>query len=388
MLDTPIFGMLLGSLIGDAAGGPVEFLPPGSVRHVLADLRSWPKARRIQAEDLQRLESDFQLLSYESLRPDSAPLGPWKQKAQAGTITDDSRFKIILIRAIRESLRRQQNVSKEELARQIISFQSRSGDLDQQLRTLHDEGLREFRYAARWILGERRHDLARPPERQWGGVATCAGQMVLLPIAGLYPGHPEKAYRKTWELDFVDSSFARDFCAALVAGLAMLCAPTTKWESPRSAGNAFLKCVRDTDPYQLSQVPYVGRPMLQWLDLSTDIARRAQGRPAELYRLLETEGEPKYWWDAHFTFLVPLTILQFCEFHCVPAIRMCLDFGHDTDSYAQVAGAIGGAIQGAGVFPEESRRQVAEQLAVDYNEEIADWTQLLKAASSAVRPTK
>lgn len=378
-LTDPVYGMLLGALLGDAAGGPVEFLSVESRGDVLPNYRSWHASRKMTESDFQQICDDFQLPSYEDLRPEPAPLGPWKSKAAAGTITDDSRFKIILMRAVRQQLLNEKVLTEQSIARQIVDFEPIPGrTIDSEYQELVTEGLQEFRYAAHWVLGERDQSLALPPDRQWGGVATCAGQMLMLPVAAVFPGRPDDAYRTTWHLDFVDSSYARDFCAALNAGLAAIVDPAVAGDSREAKGELFLNTVRSTDPYRLQSVPYVGRPLLKWLDLSTDIANQADGSVAKLFQLLESRGEPKYWWDAHFTFLVPLTILQFCQFRAVPAVHLCLDFGHDTDSYAQLAGAIGGAIESAASFPTTCRKQVRSQLKHDYDEDPVEWADSLR----------
>ena len=98
-----------------------------------------------------------------------------------------------------------------------------------------------------------------------------------------------------------------------------------------------------TDPFRFRDVPFAGRQLDRWLDLSDSIVQRARGCPATMYRLLEQEGKPVYYWDAHFTLLVPLTMLKACRFNPLAAMHLTLDFGHDTDSYAQVLGAMIGA---------------------------------------------
>ena len=135
--------------------------------------------------------------------------------------------------------------------------------------------------------------------------------------------------------------------------------------------------MRSVDPFRFTKVPFIGRPLDKWLDLVDSIVERAGGRPSVAYRLLESDGKPVYFWDAHFTLVVALTLLKISNYNAMCAMHLAIDFGHDTDSYAQLIGAIAGAIHGVGVFPGEMRRVVGERLQEDYDEDVQDWLNLL-----------
>ena len=51
-------------------------------------------------------------------------------------------------------------------------------------------------------------------------------------------------------------------------------------------------------------------------------------------------------------------VAELADYHPMASMQLILEFGHDTDSYAQVLGAILGALHGKEVFPEEMRRTV------------------------------
>ncbi len=136
--------------------------------------------------------------------------------------------------------------------------------------------------------------------------------------------------------------------------------------------------MRETDPYRLNKVPFAGRPLHRWMDMAEDVANRAQRRPAKLFELLETDGRPTYWWDAHYTLLVPMAMLHFCDFNVAAALHLTLDFGHDTDSYAQVLGCLGGAVCGVDVFPKSMRDAVRQAVMTEYGEDVDTWEDLLK----------
>ena len=80
--------------------------------------------------------------------------------------------------------------------------------------------------------------------------------------------------------------------------------------------------------------------------------------------------------------LVPLTMLKFCDFDALAAMHLTLDFGHDTDSYAQLLGAMAGAVHGMGLFPDSMTSAVQSRLMVDYGETVEDWVQTITSAAA------
>jgi len=56
-----------------------------------------------------------------------------------------------------------------------------------------------------------------------------------------------------------------------------------------------------------------------------------------------------------------------------------IEFGHDTDSYAQVMGAIIGAIYGKQVFPVEMRNTVNRQMKEQFGQNVNDWLKIIEA---------
>ncbi len=374
-------GLLIGGLLGDALGGPLEFSDQLEQVPWLCGARRWDDDEQLDAQRRSELSASLRLSGYEELRPETAPYGPWTASAPAGTLTDDSRHKMVLLRAIKKANQAGRAVTAEDVARQFIQFEpNETRESDREERTLNEEGFREYRFAAHWLLGERDLQRARPLERLWAGVNNCSGQMLLPPLAVRYPGQAEAAYRAAFELNFIDSPMARDMAAALVAGLAAAVAPKLDDQSAQQRWHALLRAMRGTDPFGYAQVPFAGRQLDRWMNKAEELADRAAGRPKELFRLLETEGRPLYWWDAHFTLLVPLSLLHLCDFDALAAMHLTLDFGHDTDSYAQVLGCMAGAVHGSELFPEEMVTAVTGTLASEYGEDVESWLSELNSS--------
>ena len=373
-------GMLLGTLIGDAAGGPVEGRNPKGIESWMPATRTWPDDRRLDASAIGELKASFRLLSYEQLRPQPRAYAHWTQNAPPGTVTDDSRFKFLLIAALRKA--RQTGsfpITERDLAEQFLAYcDSDTVRSRPHYRELCEEWLGEYNKAARWVLGERDLPDALPVERLWGGVATNAGQMVLLPLGAVHAGEPEAAYRAAYHLGFVDNGEAKDINSALVAGLAAALATPPgndvkrRWEHVYSA-------IRSVDPYVYGRMRAVRRSTVRWLDFARKAVQRSDRKPKRLFEILEREAQPRYFWDAHFVFVSTFAILELCDFDPLASLHLALDFGHDTDSTAQLLGAFVGAIDGAGVFPAPMRRQVTTRLKEDYDQSVDEWTELLLA---------
>lgn len=372
-------GMLLGSLIGDAAGGPVEFRNPAELRNVLPGARFWSDDARLTDDRLREIAGDFRLLSYAELRPQPEPYAHWTKDAEPGTITDDSRHKIPLLDALRKARDAHRlPISPSDLANEYVGFESSARILARpHYQSLCREGFEEYVRAARWVLGERDLGRAAPVQRLWAGVATNAGQMALLPLGAARARNPDAAYRAAYQLGFMDNGPAKDINASVVAGLAHVIGHgerNPEWEK-------VIAKMKQVDPFGYGEIPFVQRPTSRWLDKASALAKRAAGRPKELYRLLEQEGSPRYYWDAHFVLLTVFSVLELCKFDPLSALHLSIDFGHDTDSSAQLLGAFVGAMHGPEVFPAPMRNKVRDRLTADYDESVDEWTDLLVSLS-------
>ena len=282
------------------------------------------------------------------------PFGPWSDRA--ATLTDDSRFKIILF----DHLERSGTLSRSGFAEEILRWEESS--------ELASAWLEQFGLAARWILGD--STSGRPPDRAWGGIATMAGQMPFLPIA-LLARSPEEAYRLTWDVNFLDNGFGKDVTAALVAGLNHALEPRATWESVE-------RVMRDTDPFGFGDVPWVPRRLDLWLDSAAQIAEEANGSPTRLYELLEAQSEAVTWWESWVPLLVSFSAARTAQGNPLATLQLIQEFGHDTDSYLQLAGAFVGALNGAQIFPTELREEVAASLEADYGDSIDRWLRLAR----------
>ena len=377
-LRSRIKGMLLGSLIGDAAGGPVEFKDVSKVGEWPNCVRNWEKGKKLDASAKRELAESFRLLSYAKLRPRPEPYAHWTTNAKRGTVTDDSRHKIILIDALRNALERNTwPITEQRLAQSYVDYaQSEAIVSRKEYAELCEEGFREYNAAAKWIIGKR-DATAQPPSRLWGGVSTNAGQMTLPPLAAVFAGDPKSAYESAFRVGFIDNGIAKDINSAIIAGLAKALVVEFDDKKPMDAWNVVIDCMSQTDPYRYSDIPFVRRPTTEWIDFSRKAVSLSDGNPRALFHHLETNAKPHFYWDAHFVFACALSIIEFCELDPLASLHVAVDLGHDTDSTAQLVGCFVGAIYGETAFPKEMRETIAVRLKADYGQSLDEWVETL-----------
>ena len=66
-------------------------------------------------------------------------------------------------------------------------------------------------------------------------------------------------------------------------------------------------------------------------------------------------------------------MIRLTSFDPLAALHLTLDFGHDTDSYAQVLGAMMGAVHGMNIWEKQWQQPVRDRLLVDYGESLEQW---------------
>ena len=344
-LEKRIEGLLFGSLIGDAAGGPVEFVETDWYSDSLL-------TQPLSGETKTALAERFHLRDY----PKKAePYAQWIDYAPAGTITDDSRYKLLLLQSVKEK----GALSRKGFLEYLIAYHDTPGAFNDSLKIAW---LEEYMYRYRWLAGNRKPSEAYPPERVWGGIATMAGQMPYLPVAAFYPGNPEEAYKKTWQLNLLDVGYGKDFTSALAAGLSQaLVAEPGDW-------NTVLETMRATDPYAFAEVPWVPRRFTMWMDRASGYVEENQpGIPAELFEKLEKGLRSVTWWEARVPPVLTFAILEATDYDPLASMELALAFGRDTDSTAQLMGAFLGAMYGAEAFPEEIRAEIDKKLGAQYD---------------------
>ncbi len=378
--DARIRGLILGGAIGDALGGPIEFQPRDSVQSLVNPPKIWREGEKLDAAARKAAAGRLQLRSYRDLRPGTESYGQWNPNSEPGTITDDTRHKLVLLHALHTAEQKKSwPVGVRELAQAYLDWPQTKAVVGRAgYEELAKDWLEEWQFAARWVLGARDLDKALPPERMWQSLPTCSGQMTLLPLAALYAGRPEEAYRAAYTLAFFDNGFGKDLNAALVAGLAQALVTPVEPGRERQAFESVLKTMRVTDPFRFRKIRWTERAVDRWLNLALKFARDAKGEPALLFAALEKEFAKTTKWEAQVPFVVAFSCLELAEYDPLAALQLSMEWGHDTDSYAQLVGAFIGALHGASVFPTAWPRAVVERLRIDHGVDLDDECRFLR----------
>ncbi len=98
-----IRGLVFGSAIGDALGGPIEFQPRERVQQLADPPKVWQEGEKLDANARAAAAARLRLRPYLPLRPDTESYGQWNRASSPGTITDDTRHKLILLHALHDA---------------------------------------------------------------------------------------------------------------------------------------------------------------------------------------------------------------------------------------------------------------------------------------------
>ena len=379
-INSKIKGLLLGTLIGDALGGPIEFQGHPEIQATPNPPKLWrDTSERMNDAAIKAARERIYFREYKYLRPVPEPYGHWGVNAAPGTITDDSRHKIILMHFLRNAFQKNQwPVSDKDLAQGYLDWSNSSTIKSHPgYDTLCEQWLGESYKAIHWLQGNREVGKAYPLERLWNALPTCYGQMALTPMAALYPGDPAQSYIATYHLAYFDNGFAKDMIAAMVAGISVgLTLDPTKMTNEE----LWLKVIttmKTTDPYDYLKVPWSERAVDRWLNLADLYVNESKGSPAKLFELLEKEFMYTTKWEAQVPFVVIFSALKICRYDPMAALQLSIEWGWDHDSYAQLLGAFIGAIYGPDIFNEEMKNAVTKRLQLDYDERVDEWVETL-----------
>jgi ADP-ribosylglycohydrolase len=336
-----IRGLVYGTVIGDALGGPIEFQARDRVQTLKDPPKVWRNGEMLDADGRAAATARLQLRSYRDLRPGTESYGQWNPNSLPGTITDDSRHKLVLLHGLHEVDReRRWPFTVKDLAQAYLTWPNSAAVVGRAgYRELAKDWLEEWQFSARWVLGERDLLQALPPERMWQGLATCCGQMTLPPLAVLYAGQPTAAYRAAYALGFFDNGIGKDLNAALVAGLAQALTVSHEPGAPAAPYLAVVKTMRETDPLRFQKIRWSERAVNRWLNLAGSMVKSAEGQPARLFASLDQEFAQTTKWEAQVPFVVAFACLELAAYDPLAALQLSMEWGHDTDSLCSAGGS-------------------------------------------------
>jgi ADP-ribosylglycohydrolase len=373
-------GLLYGTLIGDALGGPIEFQSHPDIQATTNPPKWWTDtAEVINEQQLKSAAGRIYLREYKYLLPQPQSYGNWNKNAAPGSVTDDSRNKIVLMYMLRKAWQGNQwPLTEKNMAKAFVDWRNTPVVKTKPgYDSLCKDWMGEMDKTINWVLGNRKRGEAYPPERMWNAYPTCYGQMTLPPVAAIYPGQPEKAYLAAYNLAYFDNGFAKDMNASLVAGLSAALAIDANKLSHSQIWDSIIHVMKTTDPYAYNKVPWCDRSVTKWLYISDELVRQANGSPAKLFQLLDKQFMYDAKWEAQVPFTLIFSVLKICNYDPLAALQLSIEWGWDHDTYPQLLGAFIGAIYGPEIFKEELKASVAKQLKADYEEDISEWVNIL-----------
>lgn len=378
-LDLRICGLLYGTAFGDALGGPIEFQTPASVHALPNPPKLWRDDEVMDGSARAASAARIQLRPYHDLRPQPESYGQWNVNSAPGTITDDTRHKLILLHTLRIAEQSGRwPIGVRDLAQSFLDWPRTAAiTAHPEYLPLAADWLEEWQFSARWVLGERDLKAARPPGRMWQGLPTCCGQMTSLPLAAVFAGDPGGAYLAAWQLGFFDNGFGKDLNAALVAGLSVALVTPVDSRTPKPAWERVFQSMRATDPYGYANIRWSERAVDRWLNFALRTAREADGHPSRMFAVWEREFASNSKWEAQIPFVVAFGCIAMANFDPLAALQLTQEWGWDTDSYAQVLGAFIGALYGPGILRPEWRVAVAARLKADHQVDLDDECRLV-----------
>jgi ADP-ribosylglycohydrolase len=375
-----IKGLITGTILGDALGGPIEFQGHPEIQATPNPPKLWTDTTELITDAQIKAAGDrMYFREYKYLLPFVQSYGCWSVNAAPGSVTDDSRNKIVLLYMLRNAV--QQNrwpLTEKNMAQAFLDWRKTATvKLHPGYDSLCKDWMGEMDKTINWVMGSREIGKAYPPERMWNAYPTCYGQMTLPPLAAIYPGQPEKAYLAAYNLAYFDNGFAKDMNAALVAGLSVALTLDASKMSNEQVWTKVIDAIKNTDPYNYNKVPWCERSVNKWMYMVDMFVKEATGSPAKLFKMMDEQFKYDAKWEAQVPFVVIFSVLKICNYDPLAALQLSIEWGNDHDTYPQLLGAFIGAIYGSQIFKEDMSVTVVKRLQLDYDENIDEWVNIL-----------
>ncbi|HHE71047.1 MAG TPA: ADP-ribosylglycohydrolase family protein [Chloroflexi bacterium] len=322
-----IYGSLLASAVGDAMGGPVEGLCYTAI------------AQRYGVVDT--------CLPY-----DFAPDYHNHFRTTAGSVTDDTRLRCLVARAVTEA---------DPVRYGLLP---RRGDLLKVLVETYygsDDALTRG-FLEEYVLG----GLYGQDRLAWDGQPTNGFLMANAPLGLICPGEPDVAFGLSFALDFISGGYARISAAMGAAAVAAAAAVPAA-----AVSEATVEAVVEAMFQAAQRYRRIGPQTRQWQWYATvfELNERLVGEAVEIalrYRDVLAVREDYYkrlaagplGSEAAQTLAVALGMLVAAGGDLRLAIIGAVNYGRDCDSYASLAGAIAGAMHGVDAIPNSWRTVV------------------------------
>ena len=341
-LQDGVRGCLYGLAVGDALGGSTEGYPPEVIRERFG---GW----------VTDIVGPF-LENWQTERPIS-PL----HKGD-GHITDDTLMTLALAN-VYTKLRR--HLSAFDLADYLIP------ELTERVVYI-PEFERETVLAHRLFFAEKhlvlrlKHAHADPREAGMGNVVNCGAAMYMSPVGMVNAGNPRGAYQEGIELAGAHQlSYGREAAGVMAAAVAEALNPEA---TVASVVATCLELAQDGTKLAVAAVTEAAQTVESWQE-AIPVLREAV-KPfdtvGEQYRNPALDARKPSRTKAIEELPVALGMLVATKGNYTDAVLGGVNYGRDSDSIAQMAGAIAGALHGESVVPVGWLARVAEASRRDF----------------------
>ena len=340
LLDKSI-GCLVGAAVGDALGGATETALPEEIR---TRFGGWVEGIAPP---------------YHADWATARPLAPYHKGD--GHITDDTLMTHALVRAYAT---KRDHLDAYDVADLLVP------DLTERVVYIPDmerEAVAFHRLAAaeRWLVTRLHHAHADPREAGVGNIVNCGAAMYMAPVGVVNAGDPAAAYAEAIEVAGAHQhSFGREAAGVFAAAVAAAMAPGATVDDvlsaslelardgTRAAIAAVVKAAQGYDDWRAALGP-LRAAVAPYDTVGEDYRSPGLGarRPSRLHAIEELP--------------VALGLLAVAGGDFRGSVLGAVNYGRDADSTATMAGAVAGALGGAGSVPAEWSGPVAEASRVD-----------------------
>ncbi|GLX36539.1 hypothetical protein Sros01_26120 [Streptomyces roseochromogenus] len=347
-LEDRVTGALVGAAVGDALGGPVEGWSPDRIveRHggrVHGVVGPW----------------------YEDWRT-ARPIAPYHKGD--GHVTDDTLMTHALVRvyaAVRDHL--DAYAVADHLVPDLMTVPRWIPELEAEALPLQRVFLAE-----KWIVTRLHYAHADPREAGTGNIVNCGAAMYMAPVGLVNAGNPAAAYAEAVDVAGAhQSSYGREAAGVFAAAVAAACVPGA---SAASVVDTALALAKDGTRDAIAAVREVAarhrdfesalaplrEAVAPYDSVGPDYRAPSLGarRPSRLHSIEELP--------------VALGMLLVADGGYEDSVLGAVNYGRDCDSTATMAGAIAGALGGAGAVPEGWAKQVSEASRLDLHAPAAE----------------
>ena len=312
LLFKKVYGCMLGGAIGDALGGPVEGDPwtPEKIRETYGIVDRYVPYQRepgYHAHFARRL----------------------------GAYTDDTRMKHLLCQAIIEA---QGMPRPGDFGHVLARAYHHAPD------ELHEGLIEEYYFKAIWGRDK----------VIYSGEPTNGAIMSNSPIGLMAACRPDRAYQAGFDLAFLTDGYAKTASAMQVAAIAEAMKPEPTVDGVVNAAiESHLKFAERREGPRWHTLEWRYDPNLKFLNRALEIARQERDVFALQERLYEILEWGHLFSEATHTLVVALAMFVATQADFRQTVIGCVMYGRDNDSYASVAGALGGAFHGVEAIPKE-----------------------------------